>query len=65
MPNLSALPRIGGRGWTLLNFDPSRVGPPLKDGGVSGVEEEEGKKSKGVLFSQLVIFSRFFGKKHK
>ena len=47
-----ALPRIGGRGWTLLNFDPSRVAPPLKD--EEEEEEEEGKKSKGVLFCQSV-----------
>ena len=39
MPNLGppALPRMGGRGWTLLNFDPSRAAPPLKDGGVNRV----------------------------
>ena len=34
-----ALPRMGGRGWTLLNFDPSRVAPPLKR--VEGMEEEK------------------------
>ena len=37
-----ALPRMGGRGWTLLNFDPSRVVPPLKR--VEGMEEEVGEK---------------------
>ena len=37
-----ALPRMGGRGWTLLNFDPSRVAPPLKR--VEGMEEEVGEK---------------------
>ena len=57
MPNLGppALPRMGGRGWTLLNFDPSRAAPPLKDGGVNRVgeeeEEEEGERKAEECYS--------------
>ena len=49
MPNLGppALPRMGGRGWTLLNFDPSRAAPPLKDGGVDRVGDEEDEEGEG------------------